>query len=671
MGRWKTTISFIWRRKSTSFRLSSFPLDCSPPYSLDHNLHPRYGSCFTGKPSFGIHSANRGRGKGRDCGSQMWISFDTSLSLSSPRPLGTHHCFSCIDVQAAHSLSNPAAQNCKNLWQEKMWVWSLNPALGIPYRKVVSRAASFAPKSISGAPEMNLDEYNSDSEEEEDGDSDSDDAKTEQNRQNNLETYEHSGQPVDFREVERVHKVVEELFASDRNMEAVLDQCGVNLSHSLVYHVLNRFCNARKPAFRFFIWAGQQVGFSHNSRTYNMMMSILGRTKQFVTMCELLDEMGKKGSVLTIETFEIAIKAFAAAREMKKAVHMFDLMEKYNFNTDIDTFNLLLDALGRAKLAKEAQMVFERMRERFPPDVKTYTVLLSGWCKVKNLTQAGKLWNDMVDIGLKPDLITYNIMLEGIFKGRRMNEALKFFDLMKTNGPSPNTRSYTIVIRALSKAQMMEEALKFFEEMQENGCLPDAAVYTCLMTGFGTTKKLDHAYGLLKEMKERGCPHDSRAYNALIKVTIILKRPDEATYLYNKMTESGFEPTIHTYNMLMKLYFRFGKSEMGFAIWNEMVKMGCCPDVNSYTVFIGGLIKEGRSQEACTYLESMIDKGMKAPRFDYNKFLADFSRAGRPNIFEELAEKMKHTGKLDISDVFLRFSTKMKNRVKRRRASSK
>jgi pentatricopeptide repeat protein len=33
-------------------------------------------------------------------------------------------------------------------------------------------------------------------------------------------------------------------------------------------------------------------------------------------------------------------------------------------------FNFLLDALGRVKLAKEAQMLFERMRERFPPNVK-------------------------------------------------------------------------------------------------------------------------------------------------------------------------------------------------------------------------------------------------------------------------------------------------------------
>ena len=52
----------------------------------------------------------------------------------------------------------------------------------------------------------------------------------------------------------------------------------------------------------------------------------------------------------------------------------------------------------------------------------------------------------------------------------------------------------------------------------------------------------------------------------------------------------------------------------------------------------------------------MIDKGMKALHFDYDKFLAVFSIPYRPDIFEELAVKMKHAGKLDISDVFLRCS---------------
>ncbi|KAF8392659.1 hypothetical protein HHK36_023008 [Tetracentron sinense] len=62
---------------------------------------------------------------------------------------------------------------------------------------------------------------------------------------------------VDPKEVERVSKVIEYLFTSD--------QFGINLSHDMVIDVLARIHYARLPAFRFFCWARQRLGFSHDA----------------------------------------------------------------------------------------------------------------------------------------------------------------------------------------------------------------------------------------------------------------------------------------------------------------------------------------------------------------------------------------------------------------------
>ncbi|XP_058083023.1 pentatricopeptide repeat-containing protein At3g62470, mitochondrial-like [Magnolia sinica] len=495
-----------------------------------------------------------------------------------------------------------------------------------------------------------------------DGDSESDD---ETDATDGMDYSNEGLKLADPEEVDRVCKVIEDLFAADRNMEAVLDQCNINLSHSLIVDVLARFCHARKPAFRFFCWAGQKPGFSHDSRTYNAMMSILGKTRQFESMVEMLEDMGKKG-LLTMDTFVIAIRAFAAAREMKKAVGIFELMKRYDFKAGVETLNSLLDALARVKLGKEAQALFEKLKDQFSPDLRTYSILLAGWCKVKNLMEAGKVWNEMIDKGLKPDIVAHNTMLEGLFRGRRRSEAIKLFELMKAKGPSPNVRSYTILIRDLCKGNKMEAAVGYFDEMLADGCQPDAAVYTCLIVGFGNQKKMDKVYGLLQEMKEKGCPPDVRTYNALIKLMTNRNMPDDAVRIYKRMVGNGFEPTIHTYNMLMKSYFRSKNYDMGRAVWEEMGKKGCCPDDNSYIVFISGLISQGRSEEACKYIEDMINKGMKAPQLDYNKFAADFSRAGKPDILNELAQKMKFSGKFEVSNMFARWAEMMKKRVKQR-----
>ncbi|XP_062144843.1 pentatricopeptide repeat-containing protein At3g62470, mitochondrial-like [Alnus glutinosa] len=470
---------------------------------------------------------------------------------------------------------------------------------------------------------------------------------------------------VDPNEVNRVCKVIDELFALDRNMETVLDECGIDLSHDLVVDVLQRFKHARKPAFRFFCWAGQKPGFVHDSRTYNVMMNVLGKTRQFETMVSMLEEMGEKG-LLTIETFMIAIKSFAAAKERKKAVGTFELMKKYKFKVGVDTINCLLDTLGRAKLGKEAQTLFEKLKGRFTHNLQTYTVLLNGWCRVKNLMEAGRVWNEMIEKGFKPDIVAHNIMLEGLLRCKKRSDAIKLFEVMKAKGPSANARSYTILIRDLCKQTKMEEAVEYFDEMIESGCQPDAVVYTCLITGFGNQKNMDMVFGLLKEMKEKSCPPDGHTYNALIKLMTCRRMPDNAVRIYKKMIESDIEPSIHTYNMIMKSYFQTRNYEMGHAVWDEMIQKGCCPDDNSYTVFIRGLISQGRSGDACKYLEEMIEKGMKAPQLDYNRFAADFSRAGKPDILEELARKMKFAGKFEESNVFARWADMMKKRVKRR-----
>ncbi|XP_020571775.1 pentatricopeptide repeat-containing protein At3g62470, mitochondrial-like [Phalaenopsis equestris] len=472
--------------------------------------------------------------------------------------------------------------------------------------------------------------------------------------------------PPNSNDVDRICKVIDELFSSDRNMEVVLDEIGVQIESSLVVAVLDRFRHAHRPAYRFFRWAAARPGFLHDSTTCNKMLSVLGKTRQFETMVALLEEMGKDAALLSMDAFKISVKAFAAAREMKKCIGIFKLIKKYDFHVGLDTFNCLIDALSKAKLAKEAQQLLDKMKDQYHPDIHTYTALLYGFCKIKDLAEAGRLWNEILDSGFKPDIVSHNTMLEGLIRGHRRSEAIKLLELMKAKGPKPNTRTYTILIQDLCKAGKMEQAVSCFDEMLAACCSPDVATYTCLIVGFGNARQMAKVSSLLAEMSQKGCPPDARTYNALIKLLTNRNMPDDAVRIYKKMIKNGFEPTIHTYNMLMKSYFHGNNYKMGCAVWEEMLGKGICPDVNSFTVFIGGHIRHGRPEEAYKYIEEMINKGMSVPQVDYNKLAADFSRAGRPDVLSELAQKMNFTGKFDASNTLNYWSERMKKRVKRR-----
>ena len=53
--------------------------------------------------------------------------------------------------------------------------------------------------------------------------------------------------------------MIDELFALDRNMEAVLDECGVRLSHDLVVDMLQRFKHASRRSGSF-VGLGRGLG---------------------------------------------------------------------------------------------------------------------------------------------------------------------------------------------------------------------------------------------------------------------------------------------------------------------------------------------------------------------------------------------------------------------------
>lgn len=249
--------------------LSHFAVDC-----LDYNfLGPsfNYGyhvSCFKG-----YRPANRGRERGC-CGNQMCYPFNTSFPLFGPyNPLSLSSFF-CAHFQAAFPLPNASAQNSQKFWQKTMLIWSLRLACGIAhisyaseatrrlrsdfesfYRSYSSMGAAADLKRVAKMEVLEADDTNDESEEDYGGESSQEDCI------DNQEECEDSGKSVDFGEVERVYKVVEDLFASYQNMEAALERCEVSLSHTLVYHVLIKFSKARKPAIRFFRWAGSRWDF--------------------------------------------------------------------------------------------------------------------------------------------------------------------------------------------------------------------------------------------------------------------------------------------------------------------------------------------------------------------------------------------------------------------------
>ncbi|KAF4363768.1 hypothetical protein F8388_000433 [Cannabis sativa] len=247
-------------------------------------------------------------------------------------------------------------------------------------------------------------------------DDDNDDEK------NEVLVVESSADPM---EVDRVCKVIDELFELDRNMEAVLDE--------------------------FFCWAGGKPGFAHDSRTYNSMMSILGKTRQFETLVSMLEEMGEKG-LLTMETFMIAIKAFASAKERKKAVEEFDR----GWEVVDEMIDLVVPKVMKAKGPV--------------PNMKSYTILIRELCKQGKMREAVEYFDDLIESGNQPDTAVYTCLITGFGNLKNMDMV---YELLKRDRERKVAHlmedSTNALIKLMTSRKMPDEAVGVYKRMGKSG----------------------------------------------------------------------------------------------------------------------------------------------------------------------------------------------------------
>ncbi|KAI7979870.1 Pentatricopeptide repeat-containing protein [Camellia lanceoleosa] len=130
------------------------------------------------------------------------------------------------------------------------------------------------------------------------------------------------------------------------------------------------------------------------------------------------------------------------------------------------------------------------------------------------------------------------------------------------------------------------------------------------------------------------------------------------------MTDKGFKPDIVAHYTMLEGLLRCRKRSDAIKLFEVMKSKGPYPSARSYTILIRDLYKQMKMREAVEYFEEMLDYG--SPQLDYNKFAVDFSRIGKPDILEELSQKMKFLGKFEDSNLFGRWAKMMRNRVKRR-----
>lgn len=279
------------------------------------------------------------------------------------------------------------------------------------------------------------------------------------------------------------------------------------------------------------------------------MVDVIGRSRNIDLLWEILQEMGHL-HLVNDKTFRIALKTLASARELKKCVDFFHLMNSNGLNYSLKTLNKVVETLCCYKLADEAKHIAFKLKPWIEPSGVTYEYLIYGFCEVGDLIEASKIWNLIVDEGFKPSFNAIDKMMDAFFRMNRLDEAMKLFQSMRLKRfEDLGLSSYRLVINWMCRRGKLAQAYVIFEEMQNRGIQADNLTIGSLIYGLLSKGRVTEAYKIFEGVKNP----DLSVFHGIIKGFLRLRRAGEATQVFREMIKRGCEPIMHTYIMLLQV----------------------------------------------------------------------------------------------------------------------
>lgn len=127
-----------------------------------------------------------------------------------------------------------------------------------------------------------------------------------------------------------------------------------------------------------------------------------------------------------------------------------------------------------------------------------YNVILKEYLDKGIVTFVFKLYQEMINKGIKPDQISYNLLLTALQQSGQTSRCLMYLREMEEKGLA-STTSYSIVIKAFYATQDADKALELYNEMIQKGKTPNAVILNELLYTQSSTNDWKSALKLMDE----------------------------------------------------------------------------------------------------------------------------------------------------------------------------
>ncbi|KAG2248178.1 hypothetical protein Bca52824_087806 [Brassica carinata] len=199
---------------------------------------------------------------------------------------------------------------------------------------------------------------------------------------------------------------------------------------------------------------------------------------------------------------------------------------------------------------------------------------------------------------LKPtrEVILYNVTMKVFRKSKDLERSEKLFDEMLQRGVKPDNATFTTLISCARQCGLPKRAVEWFEKMPSFGCEPDNVTLATMIDAYGRAGNVEMAlslYDRARTEKWRIDPvtfstliriygysgnYDGWTFSSLVTVYSCCGRVSEAEAALREMREAGFEPTLFVLTSLIQCYGKAKQVDDVVRTFEQVLELGIEPD---------------------------------------------------------------------------------------------
>mmetsp|Transcript_14613 Transcript_14613/g.19225 ORF Transcript_14613/g.19225 Transcript_14613/m.19225 type:complete len:972 (-) Transcript_14613:126-3041(-) len=186
-----------------------------------------------------------------------------------------------------------------------------------------------------------------------------------------------------------------------------------------------------KPKLALSLLEEAKINGAATSSVYAAAINACANAKDYLTACDLLDEMQQKEVPMTVEAVGAAIKACYEAGLWRQAVKLLELLTTKKVPGDtLQCFNTAISACAKASRWKEALSLLEIIKKhnQSGPDIFSYSSVITACARADKFEKVQELVQEMEQKQLPGNLITYNALASA---HRKKGDYRSIFRIMK------------------------------------------------------------------------------------------------------------------------------------------------------------------------------------------------------------------------------------------------